>query len=108
MASGESLIDREQSGGTSGEKDSARREELSGQNQQMVGQGERNDRGSWRDGGDKAEIAESGGMQNRSVDTGQHVKKENERLKTAEQRRGENEGERRADAASGEDDKVFT
>lgn len=79
MASGESLIDREQSGGTSGE-DSVRREEppsaeLSGQDQQMGGQGEGNDRDSWRDGGDKAAIVESGGMQNRSVDTGQHVKK---------------------------------
>ena len=53
MASGESLIDREQSGGTSGEQDSVRREEppsaeLSGQDQQMGGQGERNDRDSWR------------------------------------------------------------
>lgn len=47
--------------------------DLSGHDQQMGGQGEGD---SWRDGGDKAEIEERGEeMQNRSVETGQHVKK---------------------------------
>lgn len=61
-----SLIDRQRSGGTSGERDGARGEErpsaeLSGHDQQMGGQAERNERDSWRDGGDKAEIGEGGG-----------------------------------------------
>lgn len=62
-----SLIDRQRSGGTSGERDGAKgggeerpSAELSGHDQQMGGQAERNERDSWRDGGDKAEIGMGG------------------------------------------------
>lgn len=52
--------------------------ELSGYDQQMGGQGERSERDSWRDGGDKAEIEEWGRDAEQKCGDWPAFKKENE------------------------------
>lgn len=74
----------------------------------MGGQGDGNERDSWSDGGDNAELEErEKEMQNRSLEPGQHIKKkvEDENSKAETWR---NKGSWRADADREEDDKVFT
>lgn len=81
--------------------------ELSGHDQQMGGQGERNERDSWRDGGDKAEIEERGrdAEQKRGDWPAFKKKMKDENGRAAMWR---NKGSGRADADRGQDDKVFT
>lgn len=77
----------------------------------MISRWEGRERGRRGTAGEMEEIKQrqerGGEMQNRSVDTGQHVKRkikdENGRAET-----WRNKGSRRADADRGEDDKVFT
>ncbi len=67
--------------------------ELSGHDQQMGGQGERKERDSWRDGGDKAEIGERGrDAEQKRGHWPACKKKRKEKMKTGEQRRGETKG----------------
>lgn len=66
--------------------------ELSGHDQQMGGQGERNERDSWGDRGDKAEIEKRGRDAEQKRGDWPACKKENKRRKRAEQRCGETKG----------------
>lgn len=60
--------------------------ELSGHDQQMGGQGERNKRDSWRDGGDKAEIEERGRDAEQKRGHWPACKKRKWKMKTVERR----------------------